>query len=110
MTTYAELTDAERAAIQAYMDVHRALMGEVARVFAKIVRATDAYDATVAGAFAKLDPDSPLGTTTGLAGAQTLTSTQVAGTVADLKQALAAFYSDEKRRNYIRAAGVGNTL
>lgn len=31
--TYDELSEAEKAAIQAYMDVHRPLLGEVARDF-----------------------------------------------------------------------------
>ena len=107
---YTELSEIERAAIQSYMDVHRPLLGEVARVFARIGRAIDAFDATVAAAFAKLEPDTPIGATTGLAGAQPLTNTQVSGTVNDFRQAVAAFNTDEKRRNYIRAAGIANTL
>ena len=107
---YAELSDAERASLQAYMDVHRPLLGEVARVFARIVRATDAFDATVADALAKLDDGAVVETASGLAGAQALTKSQIVGTVGDLKQALGAFYTAEKRQNYIRAAGVANTL
>lgn len=110
MASYDSLTDDQKAQVQAFMDVYRPLLGNIARMFTKIQQMDDAWTGGISAILDILDTGTVLQTTTGLNGAAPLVVDAVKGTIADLEAALAGFNTLANRQAYIRAAGLQNTI
>lgn len=110
MTTYTDLTEDQKAALQAFTDTLRPALGQIARVFAVIQQLENAWAGSVGAVVTALDADTPIGTTTGLAGAQTLTREDLISWMGNLQAAAASFNSAPMQQAYIKAAGLVNTL
>lgn len=95
--------------VQAFMDAYRPLLGATSRLLKQMQSVEDAWNGGVKD-LVGADADPVSETTTGLAGAQSLTGAEVTATMADFSNALLAFNADANRQAYVKAAGLSNTL
>jgi hypothetical protein len=109
-TGWASLTPAQQTSMQAYMDTFRPLIGQVARVFAAAQTMDAAWTGFIQPIVTAMGAGQPIETTTGLAGAQVLTTDMLSLAMADLEAALASYNALTNRQLYIAAAGLANTL
>jgi len=109
MTTYATLTDAERATVNAFMTAYRPLMGQVSRMLAAAQGVIDAYDAGAGALISGLDANSTVADPTGLAGAQAVAREDIVTAISDLSTVIGAYNTAAKRQSRIKAAGLVNT-
>lgn len=107
--TYDDLTDDQRSQIQAFMDVFRPTMGQLARVLATLAKLEDAW-LSVGPVVNALNDGSPIKTTTGLAGTVELAKENLVGSMDDFQTALNAFNTPMNRARYIAAAGLANVV
>lgn len=107
---YADLTADQKAQVQAFMDVYRPILGQVARIFAQVAGMENAWNGSISALVTGLDANAIVDTTTGLAGAAPLTRESIITTMGNFQQALASFNTDSMRQGYINAAGLSNTL
>lgn len=110
MLQFIELTDAERDQIAAFNCVYRPMMGEVARMLAKMTVLTDSWQATVLLAVDRLAADAVVPSTTDLAGASDMTAQQMKDSLVDFQIAVDTFNTAQKRQTYVLAAGLPNTI
>lgn len=107
---YADLTTDQKAQVQAFMDVYRPILGQVARIFAQTAGMENAWNGSISALVTSLDAGAIVAAPTGLAGAAPLTRESVITTMGNFAAALASFNTDTMRQGYINAAGLSNTL
>lgn len=108
MTTWKDLTPDEQAAVQTYMNTLRPTSGNVAKLDATIDDLKIMWDSQIAAILVPMV--GPVEDTTGLAGAQTLTSAEVQELSADFFKMLADTFASPQRALYIKAAGLPNVI
>lgn len=106
----AQLTPDQQAQLASFMDACRPLMGEVARIFARLAHLEDAWSGGIGAIVNLLDDGQIVDVPTSLAGAQPVTKESVVQTMSDFGQAMALFNNDANRQRYIAFAGLQNTM
>lgn len=101
-----ELSKEQQIAVRAFMDVFRPTVGQLSRTLRDVQKIKDAFDGNVGAILATVD--GALGSETGLAGADVLTSAEVQQLSAKVFGAILDFYGDADRQLYIRVAGLPN--
>lgn len=107
---YAALTSDQKALCQSFMDSFRPIFGAFARDLEKMQVMKDFYATGVDAAINSLDAAALIGTTTGLAGAQTLAKEDIQTYMNVVSVLLANYNTDGPRQTFIKIAGISATM
>lgn len=105
-----DLTAEQQAVLSDYVRMTRAWCGEQARVNNHGAAISTAYTAQVQAILALLGTDDPIPDGSGLAGAVTLTKTDVGYLTGYIQTLLSVHNTDARRQMYVKAAGPGNLI
>ena len=110
MPAFNALTPDEQATLLAYMPVARGSLIAMAKALNTVQDMDSVWNSNVKAIVAKLDAGVVIPDVTGLAGAQSLTSTDINTIMTALETMLGTNNSQAWRTYYVRAGGVTNTM
>lgn len=111
MATYVELTNEQKDVLQTFTNLVRSWAGEQARVNNHAAAINTQYLAQIQAILVDLDTNELIPNTSGLAGAQALTSdSDLVGIVSHLQGVLTNYNTSGHREMWVKACGAANLI
>ena len=110
MATYAELTNEQRALLQAFLNNVRAWSGEQARTNNHGDALNTSYNAQVSAIISSLDAAEVIPNTSGLAGAASIVKEDLVSVVSHVQGVLTNYNTTGHRQLWVKLTGAGNLI